>query len=228
MRKKTFIFFLAICLGLGLEFLSVNAMAQSSVHYLKDQEITKDRLIEILSGHTTEPADKPITTRGIRPTREKEDNAVAPVTSGPKGAVASPQTLAAQCGASQRRTRGIQAVPVSDAAAMGVQFAFNSANLSPQAEKTLNVLADALNSNQLKSSSFEIEGHTDSIGSERYNQQLSDARAKSVVVYLVRRYGVEAARLTPIGCGQQYPIESNGTESGRQMNRRVQIQSLSK
>jgi OOP family OmpA-OmpF porin len=119
-------------------------------------------------------------------------------------------------------------VSVSDSAAMAVQFSFNSANLSPQAEKNLNVLADALNSNQLRSSSFEIEGHTDSIGSERYNQQLSEARAKSVVVYLVRRHGIEAARLTPIGCGQQYPIDSNSTESGRQMNRRVQIQALSK
>jgi len=228
MRKKTFVF-LAICLGLGFEFLSVNAVAQSSVQYLKDKDITKDRLIEILSGHTTEPADRPIATRGIRPTGDKGDKtALQPGGTGSQSVVANTPAIAAECGASQRRTRGIQAVPVSDAAAMGIQFAFNSANLSPSAEKTLNVLAEALNSNQLRSSLFEIEGHTDSIGAENYNQQLSAARARSVVTYLSKRQGVETSRLSAIGCGKEYPIADNSTESGRQMNRRVQVQALTK
>jgi len=207
--------------GLVFSLLSSNVIAEPTVRYLKEEDITKDNLIKILSGQSTEGEIK---VRGIKPT----DSAGPQATAGSQPPIGSAQPAAAQCGAQQRRTRGIQVVSVSDSAAMAVQFAFNSANLSPQAEKTLNVLADALNSNQLRSSSFEIEGHTDSIGSERYNQQLSEARAKSVVVYLVRRHGIEAARLTPIGCGQQYPIDTNSTESGRQMNRRVQIQGLSK
>jgi outer membrane protein OmpA-like peptidoglycan-associated protein len=213
---------LVFCAVLAFHLLSSNVMAEPTVRYLKEEDITKDNLIQILSGQST---GGEIKTRGIRPTDSGGPQATI---AGSQPSIGSAQPGAAQCAAQQRRTRGIQAVSTSDSAAMGVQFAFNSANLSPQAEKTLNVLADALNSNQLKSSSFEIEGHTDSIGSEKYNQQLSDARAKSVVVYLVRRQGIEAARLTPIGCGQQYPIENNSTESGRQMNRRVQIQSLSK
>ena len=213
---------LIFCAGLVFSLLSSNVMAEPTVRYLKDEDITKDKLIEILSGQST---GEEIKFRGIKPTDSAGPQAI---TAGSQPPIGSAHPAAAQCGAQQRRIRGIQVVSVSDSAAMAVQFAFNSANLSPQAEKTLNVLADALNSNQLRSSSFEIEGHTDSIGSERYNQQLSEARAKSVVVYLVRRHGIEAARLTPIGCGQQYPIESNSTEAGRQMNRRVQIQGLSK
>ena len=227
MRRRLFGFSSAFCAGLVFHLLSSNVMAEPTVRYLKDEDITKDNLIQILSGQSTGAPERSgeITTRGIRPT---DSTGSQTTTTGSQTPIASAQPAAGQCGAQQRRTRGIQVVSVSDSAAMAVQFAFNSANLSPQAEKTLNVLADALNSNQLRSSSFEIEGHTDSIGSERYNQQLSQARAKSVVVYLVRRQGIETARLTPIGCGQQYPIDNNSTESGRQMNRRVQIQALSK
>lgn len=227
MRRRLFEFSSAFCAGLVLHLLSSNLMAEPTVRYLKDEDITKDNLIQILSGQSIGAPERggEIKTRGIRPT---DSTGSQTTTTGSQTPIASAQPAAGQCGAQQRRTRGIQVVSVSDSAAMAVQFAFNSANLSPQAEKNLNVLADALNSNQLRSSSFEIEGHTDSIGSERYNQQLSEARAKSVVVYLVRRQGIEAARLTPIGCGQQYPIDNNSTESGRQMNRRVQVQGLSK
>jgi outer membrane protein OmpA-like peptidoglycan-associated protein len=210
------------CAGLVFSLLSSNVMAEPTVRYLKEEDITKDNLIKILSGQSTE---EEIKVRGIKPTDSAGPQAT---TAGSQPPIGSAQPAAAQCAAQQRRIRGIQVVSVSDSAAMAVQFAFNSANLSPQAERNLSVLAAALNSNQLRSSSFEIEGHTDNIGSERYNQQLSEARAKSVVVYLVRQHGIEAARLTPIGCGQQYPIDSNSTESGRQMNRRVQIQGLSK
>ena len=193
------------CTGLVLYILNSNAIAQPTVQYMKDEDITKDNLIKILSGQSSEGE---LRTRGIRP--------------------ASPRPAGAQCAAEQRRIRGIQPVAVSDYAAMAIRFDFNSATLSPQAEKTLNILADALKADQLRSSSFEIEGHTDNIGGEAYNRQLSEARAKSVVVYLLQRHGIEAVRLTPMGCGEQYPIEKNNSESGRQMNRRVQIQAIAK
>jgi outer membrane protein OmpA-like peptidoglycan-associated protein len=67
-----------------------------------------------------------------------------------------------------------------------------------------------------------VEGHTDSTGSETYNQQLSERRANSVKNLLVAR-GVQAQRITIIGNGESQPVATNATPEGRQMNRRVEI-----
>ncbi len=67
-----------------------------------------------------------------------------------------------------------------------------------------------------------VEGHTDSAGSESYNMQLSEQRARAVGEALVGR-GVNAARVTTVGLGESRPIASNATEGGKQLNRRVTI-----
>jgi len=67
-----------------------------------------------------------------------------------------------------------------------------------------------------------VEGHTDSTGSETYNQQLSERRANSVKNLLVQR-GVQAYRINIIGYGESRPVATNATPEGRQMNRRVEI-----
>lgn len=67
-----------------------------------------------------------------------------------------------------------------------------------------------------------VEGHTDSTGSETYNQQLSERRASSVTSLLVQR-GVDAQRINIIGYGESQPVATNDTPEGRQMNRRVEI-----
>lgn len=67
-----------------------------------------------------------------------------------------------------------------------------------------------------------IEGHTDNVGREYYNQGLSQRRADSVRSYIVRQ-GVDAARITTMGAGESTPVAGNETESGRQQNRRVEI-----
>lgn len=72
----------------------------------------------------------------------------------------------------------------------------------------------------------EISGHTDNVGSDTYNQQLSEQRAQSVVNYLKEK-GVEASRLVPKGYGESAPVESNDTEEGRAQNRRVEFKILS-
>ena len=69
---------------------------------------------------------------------------------------------------------------------------------------------------------LQIEGHTDSVGTDEYNQELSEHRAGSVRDYLAQS-GVAAASLTAIGFGKTKPIESNETAMGRQMNRRVEL-----
>lgn len=67
-----------------------------------------------------------------------------------------------------------------------------------------------------------IEGHTDSVGSEDYNQGLSQRRANSVQQFLVSQ-GIAASRVTAIGKGENFPVASNDDNAGRQMNRRVEV-----
>ena len=69
---------------------------------------------------------------------------------------------------------------------------------------------------------FIIEGHTDNTGVAEHNLQLSQERADAIKAYLIRK-GVKAKRLEAKGYGQTRPIESNDTERGREINRRVEI-----
>jgi OmpA-OmpF porin, OOP family len=66
-----------------------------------------------------------------------------------------------------------------------------------------------------------IEGHTDNVGKEAYNQKLSDDRANSVRQYLIDKFGIDGSRITAVGYGFSKPIASNDTKEGRQKNRRV-------
>lgn len=70
---------------------------------------------------------------------------------------------------------------------------------------------------------IQINGHTDSIGTDKYNQNLSERRAKSAANYLVNK-GISRYRITCTGYGEDYPIDTNATEQGRARNRRVEIE----
>ena len=99
-------------------------------------------------------------------------------------------------------------------------FEFDKATLLPTSQKELNNLYDNLiDYPHLK---IEIRGYTDSIGSDVYNQKLSEARAKAVVTYLHDK-GIDSNRLSYKGYGENHPIASNSTDAGRQMNRRVEF-----
>lgn len=106
----------------------------------------------------------------------------------------------------------------------GVTFEFDSARLTPNARSILVQAADALKGQPgLK---VELAGHTDSVGSEAYNQQLSQRRAESVRNYLLD-LGVDPDQLTAVGYGESRPIRSNDTEQGRERNRRVEFNVVS-
>lgn len=103
----------------------------------------------------------------------------------------------------------------------GVQFEFNSAKLTADAERRLDNVVNALQgSPELE---VRIEGHTDNIGSDSYNQDLSQQRADSVKRYLVD-HGIEPERLTTRGFGESEPVATNDTEAGRAQNRRVELE----
>jgi outer membrane protein OmpA-like peptidoglycan-associated protein len=108
-----------------------------------------------------------------------------------------------------------------------VLFAFDSADLTPQARREIERMAFVLNHPQAISRRITLEGHTDSIGTDAYNLDLSRRRAASVAEELVAR-GVARARLGVDGLGKQRPVSPNTTPdgkdnpAGRALNRRVE------
>jgi OmpA family len=112
------------------------------------------------------------------------------------------------------------------AVALTVEFAFNSADILPQAAHTLQTVAEALQAPELAGARLQIEGHTDSVGSDPYNLRLSARRARRVKQYLVRQYQLTPERLLAVGRGEQEPIAENATPEGRQKNRRVELVNL--
>jgi outer membrane protein OmpA-like peptidoglycan-associated protein len=101
-----------------------------------------------------------------------------------------------------------------------VLFDTGQATLKPGADLAMNRLATYLNAN--RDTKIIIEGHTDSRGSDQYNEALSERRAQAVATALESR-GVSADQLQTAGRGKQYPVASNDTPEGRQQNRRVEI-----
>lgn len=101
-----------------------------------------------------------------------------------------------------------------------VTFATGSANLDPAFRATLDRVASTLT--EYEKTYVDVLGHTDSTGSDAFNQTLSEQRANTVASYLTGR-GVQQARLATKGFGESQPRASNTTEEGRAQNRRVEI-----
>jgi len=101
-----------------------------------------------------------------------------------------------------------------------VTFAVDSSAISPAFQSTLSSVADTLS--RYEKSYVDVLGHTDSTGSDAYNQALSERRAESVANFLANS-GVQRARIATKGYGESQPIASNSTEEGRAANRRVEI-----
>jgi len=101
-----------------------------------------------------------------------------------------------------------------------VTFDVGSAAIQPAFRTTLDDVAATLA--QYESTFIDVYGHTDSTGSDEFNQTLSERRARSVADYL-GSHGVNSARLATKGFGETQPIATNTTEEGRAANRRVEI-----
>jgi outer membrane protein OmpA-like peptidoglycan-associated protein len=101
-----------------------------------------------------------------------------------------------------------------------ITFRTDSSDLNAQFFEVLNSVATIVN--EFEQTVVEVAGHTDSTGSDQYNQQLSERRADAVASYLKTR-SVRADRIITVGEGEKRPIASNDTEVGRQQNRRVEL-----
>jgi OOP family OmpA-OmpF porin len=102
----------------------------------------------------------------------------------------------------------------------GVLFDFNKSTLKAESAPALGHVAELLA--KQPALKVEVQGHTDAVGNDTYNQSLSQSRAQSVVAWLAA-HGVAAARLSAKGYGKTQPIDDNSTDEGRARNRRVEI-----
>ena len=105
-------------------------------------------------------------------------------------------------------------------AVYGVLFDFNKSTLQPASDPVLQQILDLLK--KTPALKIEVQGHTDNVGGDAYNQTLSEARARAIVTWLTQ-HGIAAARLTAKGFGKTRPIADNATDAGRANNRRVEI-----
>jgi outer membrane protein OmpA-like peptidoglycan-associated protein len=101
-----------------------------------------------------------------------------------------------------------------------ITFATNSADLNANFFEVLNSVSLVVN--EYNQTVIEVAGHTDSTGSDSYNQQLSERRASAVAAYLGTR-SVRTDRIITVGMGEGRPVASNDTDTGRQQNRRVEL-----
>jgi len=111
------------------------------------------------------------------------------------------------------------AIPEKVSIHLLVQFDFDKAVVKPQYHSDIEKVADFLKA--YPKTTGVLEGHTDSIGTDEYNMQLSERRAESVKNYIVEKFGINAARLSTVGHGETQPVASNETDKGREQNRRV-------
>lgn len=111
-----------------------------------------------------------------------------------------------------------EVITLSDAG--DVLFEFDKSNLTAEAQSQLTGLLDRLKAADIVS--VKVDGHTDSVGTDRYNQGLSERRAASVVTFLTE-HGVPQAKLSSEGFGESRPVADNGTSEGRAQNRRVEL-----
>jgi outer membrane protein OmpA-like peptidoglycan-associated protein len=123
----------------------------------------------------------------------------------------------------EERSEVVKLIDESKAPNVDVQifFAFDSAEVSPEALPSLDELGKALSDAKLQDATFLIAGHTDAKGSDDYNLNLSRRRAQAVKAFLMSRYHVEGSRLSVIGFGEEQL--KNADDPFADANRRVQI-----
>lgn len=105
---------------------------------------------------------------------------------------------------------------------LDVKFDFDKSVVKSESYGDIKSLADFMS--QYPQTTTVVEGHTDSVGTDAYNQRLSERRANAVRDVLVNQYGVGSNRVSSVGYGESRPVADNSTEQGRAVNRRVEAE----
>lgn len=141
------------------------------------------------------------------------------VNPGPAGRRSMP--LAATCAAHPAPAPG-----AAPSVSLSVEFATGSADLTPRAQRTLDELGTALTSDTLSRYRFRVEGHTDTVGTQQRNKELSQRRADAVTRYLESKFTVKSDRLDPVGMGEEGLLVPTPPDTPNERNRRVNVVNL--
>jgi len=112
-----------------------------------------------------------------------------------------------------------EAIPEKVSITLLIEFDFDKAVVKPKYHGDIERVANFLQA--YPKTGVDLEGHTDSKGSDEYNMKLSQRRADNVKKYIVEKFNIDAARISTAGYGESQPVASNETDEGRQKNRRV-------
>jgi outer membrane protein OmpA-like peptidoglycan-associated protein len=187
--------------------------AALSIGVAKADDVTEDQILRALT-----PAKKPL-TRGL---------STGPQTQTDPAAVAAEGQLIQSL--RNRPTRSLSATEREEIATivkdkpkidLEINFDYNSANISNRSLPSVQALGRALSNPELKGSTFIVAGHTDAVGSDSYNQDLSERRADSIKRYLVDRFGIAGSDLVTVGYGKTKLKDPANPLS--EVNRRVQV-----
>jgi outer membrane protein OmpA-like peptidoglycan-associated protein len=197
--------------GAALSLLTITAALSFSV--ARAEDVTEDQILRALT-----PAKKPL-TRGLSTGPQIQTD---PVASAAEGQLI--QSLR------NRPTRSLSPAEREEIATvvkdkpkidLEINFDYNSANISSRSLPSVQALGRALSNPDLKGSTFVVAGHTDAVGSDGYNQDLSERRADSIKRYLVDKFGIAGADLVTVGYGKTKLKDTANPFS--EVNRRVQV-----
>jgi outer membrane protein OmpA-like peptidoglycan-associated protein len=174
------------------------------------EEMTSDQILRALA------PKKPL-TRGLSMTPPAE-----PAVNAAEGkfvdSLRNRSTRSLSIGEREQIASVAQTKPAID---LEITFDYNSANISKKSLSSVQALGKALSSDDLKGATFVVAGHTDAVGGEEYNQDLSERRADAIKRYLTDKYGIAGADLVTVGYGKGKP--KAGVAPTDPSNRRVQV-----
>jgi outer membrane protein OmpA-like peptidoglycan-associated protein len=157
-------------------------------------------------------------TRGLTTSQQPVDTAAQAKETGFVNTLRNRKTRSLSLGERQEIAELAATKPKID---LDIQFDYNSADISKGSTSAVQELGKALSNPDLKGSTFVVSGHTDAIGGEAYNQELSERRADTIKKYLTEKYGIAGANLVTVGYGESKPKDANAPMDPT--NRRVQV-----
>lgn len=191
-------------------FIAGAAMTFTAGAVIAAEEVTSDQILRALA------PKKPL-TRGLSMAPPAE-----PAVNAAEGkfmdSVRNRNTRSLSMGEREQIATIAQTKPAID---LEINFDYNSANISKRSMQSVQALGKALTSPELRGSTFVVAGHTDAVGGEEYNQELSERRADAIKRYLADRYGIAGADLVTVGYGKTKP--KSGIAPTDPSNRRVQV-----
>ena len=195
--------------GLSAMTLATALSMTAGLAIAADNNVSADQILEALQ-------PKPL-TRGLTVARQVDPSVKAREISFVDG-LRNRKTRSLSLGEREEIAEIASTKPKID---LNIQFDYNSAEISKASLASVQELGKALSNPSLKGSTFVVAGHTDAIGGEAYNQDLSERRADTIKRYLSDRYGINGTDLITVGYGKTKPIDPNAPMNP--INRRVQV-----